>query len=44
MAPNNNVPTIQLTEIPIPTHAVSEIGDTQMVDSIDVEVSTWDCR
>lgn len=28
MAPNNNIPTIQLTEVPIPISAVSEIDDT----------------
>ena len=29
MAPNYNIPTIQLTEVPIPKLAVSEIDDTQ---------------
>lgn len=29
MAPNNNVPTIQLAEVELPKHVVSEIDDTK---------------
>lgn len=37
MAPNNNVPTIQLTEVEIPKHVVSEIDDTQKTWNVDMD-------